>query len=47
MHPLDPGAGQRLLQHPDHRHDACDRTLKAQLHARLARRREQLVAVLG
>ena len=44
---VDAGAGKRLLQHPDHRHDARDRALEAQLHAGLTGHREQLVAVLG
>ena len=33
---VDAGARQRLLQHPDDRHDAGDRALEAQLHAGLA-----------
>ena len=41
------GAGQRLLQHADRRHDAGDRGLEAQLHAVLARGRPQLLAVLA
>ena len=44
---LDARGGERLLQHPDHRHDAGDRALEAQLHAVLARARPQLLAVLG
>ena len=47
MDAVDPGAGERLLQHPDHRDDARDGALEAQLHAGLAGGREQLVAVLG
>ena len=39
--------GQRLLQHADDRHDARHRGLEAQLDAVLARRRPQLLAVLG
>ena len=40
-------AGQRLLEHADDRHDARHRALEAQLHAVLARRRPQLLAVVG
>ena len=39
--------GERLLEHPDHRHDAGHRALEAQLHAVLARDRPQLLPVLG
>ena len=45
--PLDVRRRERLLQHADHRHDAGDRGLEAQLHAVLARARPQLLAVLG
>ena len=44
---LDVRRGERLLQHADHRHDAGDGGLEAQLHAVLARARPQLLAVLG
>ena len=41
------GGGERLLEHADHRHDARDRGLEAQLHAVLARAGPQLLAVLA
>jgi len=44
---LDVRRGERLLQHADHRHHAGHGALEAQLHAALARRRPQLLAVLG
>ena len=44
---LDVRRGERLLEHADHRHDAGDRGLEAQLHVVLARARPQLLAVLG
>ena len=44
---VDVGAGQRLLQHADDGHHAGHRGLEAQLHAVLARRGPQLLAVLG
>ena len=47
VHALDARARQRLLQHPDDRHDARHGALEAQLHPVLARRRPQLLAVLG
>ena len=45
VHALDARAGQRLLEHADDRHHARHRALEAQLHAVLARRRPQLLAV--
>ena len=47
VHALDLRRRQRLLQHADDRHDARHRALEAQLHAVLARRRPQLLAVVG
>jgi hypothetical protein len=44
---LDVRRGKRLLQDPDHGHDARDGALEAQLDAVLARARPQLLAVLG
>ncbi len=47
VQPLDVLAGQRLLEHPDHRHDARHRGLEPQLDPVLARDAPQLLAVLG
>ncbi len=47
QHLLDPGRGQALLDHPDHRDDAGDGGLEAQLHPGLTGGGEELVAVLG
>ena len=44
---VDLGARQRLLHHADHRHHPRDRRLETQLHAVAARRRPQLLTVLG
>ena len=44
---VDRGPRQRLLQHPDHRHDAGHRALEAQLHSLAAGGLPQLLAVLG
>ena len=44
---VDVRRGERLLEHADDRHHARHRGLEAQLHAVLARRGPQLLAVLG
>ena len=44
---VDLGRGEALLDHPDHRDDAGDRRLEAELDPGVAGGVEQLVAVLG
>ena len=45
VNPLDPRPGERLPQHPDHRHDAGDSRLEAERQAALTRQCPELVAV--
>jgi hypothetical protein len=43
---LDVGRGERLVDHPDHRHHPAHRRLEAQLHLVLASRLVELLAVV-
>jgi hypothetical protein len=44
---IDRRTGQRLLEHADHRHDACDSSLEAQLDLVGPRLLPQLLSVVG